>query len=282
MADSVRIDTVLQDTMIAREDTESTGGATEETGMVGGIGIVVDAGGATGTAVTDMGAVVETRMIMVGAIDMMTTDDTSDEDVTRMDPRVVTEMMVRAVTEEGAEEVKGAMVWVLPRGDPRHRKVQFHSRKESERLRGGMYMPLVMSSIVRCKPNKQVCLCLYWGFSASGLIPFLQGLFNLPGANRTQIPPILGIAGLPPPMPVQTFGMGIGANPNLSRQSRRLYIGSITPDVNEQNLADFFNAKMIEMNIGTGVSGNPVLAVQCNYEKNYAFVEVRLILILLK
>ncbi|TFK32785.1 hypothetical protein BDQ12DRAFT_691979 [Crucibulum laeve] len=101
------------------------------------------------------------------------------------------------------------------------------------------------------------------------------GLFNLPGANRTQIPPILGIAGLPPPMPVQTFGMGIGSNPNLSRQSRRLYIGSITPEVNEQNLADFFNSKMIEMSIGTGGPGNPVLAVQCNYEKNYAFVEFR-------
>ncbi|GLB41890.1 putative U2 snRNP auxiliary factor large subunit [Lyophyllum shimeji] len=101
------------------------------------------------------------------------------------------------------------------------------------------------------------------------------GLFNLPGANRTQVPPILGIAGLPPPMPVQTFGMGIGVNPNLSRQSRRLYIGSITADVNEQNLAEFFNSKMIEMNIGTGGPGNPVLAVQCNYEKNYAFVEFR-------
>jgi splicing factor U2AF subunit len=75
-------------------------------------------------------------------------------------------------------------------------------------------------------------------------------------------------------MPVPTFGMGIGVNPNLSRQSRRLYIGSITQDVNEQNLAEFFNQKMNEMNIGTGTPGNPVLAVQCNYEKNYAFVEV--------
>ncbi|KIM56285.1 hypothetical protein SCLCIDRAFT_1220435 [Scleroderma citrinum Foug A] len=101
------------------------------------------------------------------------------------------------------------------------------------------------------------------------------GLFNLPGANRTQVPPILGIPGLPPPIPVQTFGMGIGSNPNLSRQSRRLYIGSITSDVNEQNLADFFNSKMIEMSIGTGGPGKPVLAVQCNYEKNYAFVEFR-------
>ncbi|KAF9072301.1 hypothetical protein BDP27DRAFT_426288 [Rhodocollybia butyracea] len=106
------------------------------------------------------------------------------------------------------------------------------------------------------------------------------GLFNLPGANRTQIPPILGIAGLPPPMPVQTFGMGIGSNPNLSRQSRRLYIGSITPEVNEVNLAEFFNQKMGEMGLGTTTGGSngtgpPVLAVQCNYEKNYAFVEFR-------
>ena len=75
-------------------------------------------------------------------------------------------------------------------------------------------------------------------------------------------------------MPVQTFGMGMGVNPSLARQSRRLYIGSITPDINEQNLADFFNSKMAEMKIGTGAPGNPVLAVQCNYEKNYAFVEV--------
>lgn len=44
--------------------------------------------------------------------------------------------------------------------------------------------------------------------------------------------------------------------------------------MNEQNLADFFNSKMIEMSIGTGGPGNPVLAVQCNYEKNYAFIEV--------
>ncbi|OSD03089.1 hypothetical protein PYCCODRAFT_291909 [Trametes coccinea BRFM310] len=89
------------------------------------------------------------------------------------------------------------------------------------------------------------------------------------------MPPILAIPGLPPPMPVNTFGMGTGVNPNLSRQSRRLYIGSITPDINEQNLTDFFNSKMKEMNLGTGAPGNPVLAVQCNYEKNYAFVEFR-------
>ena len=70
------------------------------------------------------------------------------------------------------------------------------------------------------------------------------------------------------------MGMGMGVNPNLSRQSRRLYIGSITPEITETNLGDFFNAKMKEMNIGSGGTGNPVLTVQCNYEKNYAFIEV--------
>lgn len=82
------------------------------------------------------------------------------------------------------------------------------------------------------------------------------------------------MAGMPTPLPVSTFGMGVGGNPNLARQSRRLYIGSITPEINEQNLAEFFNGKMKEMNIGTGAPGDPVLAVQVNYEKNYAFVEV--------
>ena len=131
---------------------------------------------------------------------------------------------------------------------------------------------LDMRPILLCKPNKPVHLVSWLLYHCCS--PFPIGLFNLPGANRTQIPPILSIPGLPPPMPVQTFGMGIGSNPNLSRQSRRLYIGSITTDVNEQNLADFFNEKMTEMNIGTGGPGNPVLAVQCNYEKSYAFVEV--------
>lgn len=132
-------------------------------------------------------------------------------------------------------------------------------------------MHLATSNTLQCRPSRQV---RYSSHACVNADVSNEGLFNLPGANRTQIPPILAIPGLPPPLPVQSFGMGIGGNPNLSRQSRRLYIGSITPDINEQNLADFFNSKMKEMSIGTGAPGNPVLAVQCNYEKNYAFVEV--------
>jgi splicing factor U2AF 65 kDa subunit len=71
------------------------------------------------------------------------------------------------------------------------------------------------------------------------------------------------------------FGGGVGgANPNLARQSRRLYVGSITYEANEENLASFFNAKMVETGLGTGGPGDAVLAVQINHEKSYAFVEV--------
>ena len=86
--------------------------------------------------------------------------------------------------------------------------------------------------------------------------------------------PILSVPGLPPSMPVQTFGMDIGSNPSLSRQSRKLYIVSITTDLDEQNLADFFNGKITGINTETRGPGNPVLAVQCNYEKGYGSVEV--------
>lgn len=148
-------------------------------------------------------------------------------------------------------------------------RLRFHRGRERPAV--GMFTLQATSSILLCRLSKQVC--------TMANLPLVEanaglGLFNLPGANRTQIPPILAVPGLPPPMPVQSFGMGMGVNPNLSRQSRRLYIGSITPEINEQNLADFFNDKMKEMSIGTGAPGNPVLAVQCNYEKNYAFVEV--------
>jgi len=71
-----------------------------------------------------------------------------------------------------------------------------------------------------------------------------------------QVPPIFSISGLPPPIPIQTFRMDIGSNPNLSRQSQHLYICSITSNVNEQNLTDFFNSKMIKMSIDTGGPGN--------------------------
>ena len=39
-------------------------------------------------------------------------------------------------------------------------------------------------------------------------------------------------------------------------------------------MVDFFNAKMLELGIGQ-TPGKPVLAVQVNHDKNFAFLEVR-------
>ena len=75
-------------------------------------------------------------------------------------------------------------------------------------------------------------------------------------------------------MLIQTFRVGIRSNPNLPRQSRRLYICNAATDDNKQNLFDFFNKRVVEMNIGTGGSGNSVLAVWRNYQKSHTFVEV--------
>lgn len=229
---------------------------------------------------TDMPALVEEETMIMGLDQAATTAAmTVGGAMTTLDLLVGIGMMDHP-EETVAEEGEAAVVVVVVEREWEHlnvglrpQKVHSHCRRGNGKLLDGMSMLLGMNNTLLCKQSKLVRIHTTYFLDRAHAIASL-GLFNLPGANRTQIPPILGIAGLPPPMPVQTFGMGIGSNPNLSRQSRRLYIGSITPDVNEQNLADFFNTKMIEMNIGTGGPGNPVLAVQCNYEKNYAFVEV--------
>ncbi|KAG8744614.1 hypothetical protein FRC10_009839 [Ceratobasidium sp. 414] len=132
-----------------------------------------------------------------------------------------------------------------------------------------------LSKRIRRASGWDVCAPGYEGYTA--LQAKHTGMFNLPGANRTQIAPsILGMTGALPPIHYGqgSFAPGPGA-PNLARQSRRLYVGSITYEANETNLQEFFNRKMAEMKIGTGAAGDPVIGVQINHEKSYAFVEFR-------
>lgn len=243
----------------------TTGAVTEATDTAVGVGVVMTAEDHLGeTTMTDRRAGTTMMMIDAGTVivKMMVDGEGGTVGMT-------------GETVGVAEEARKAMGSGRRRGARLRLRVLFRFRKGRGRPLGGMSMRLGMSSTLPCRLSRlasfsQVCAIL----DPMLILAVPLGLFNLPGANRTQVPPILGIPGLPAPMPVQSFGMGIGGNPNLSRQSRRLYIGSITTEVNEQNLSDFFNQKMNEMNIGTGGPGDPVLAVQCNYEKNYAFVEV--------
>lgn len=60
----------------------------------------------------------------------------------------------------------------------------------------------------------------------------------------------------------------------ISRQARRLYVGNIPFGVTEEAMMDFFNHQMRL----TGLSqaeGNPIIAVQINLDKNFAFLEFR-------
>jgi splicing factor U2AF subunit len=70
-------------------------------------------------------------------------------------------------------------------------------------------------------------------------------------------------------------GPGMGSNMNVQRQRRRLYVGNITYDCNETNLAQLFNEKMRDIGFSSNDLGEPVVGVQVNHDKSYAFVEVR-------
>ncbi|XP_064204103.1 splicing factor U2AF 65 kDa subunit-like isoform X3 [Anguilla rostrata] len=75
-----------------------------------------------------------------------------------------------------------------------------------------------------------------------------------------------GLAATPTPVPV------VGSQ--MTRQARRLYVGNIPFGITEESMMDFFNA---QMRLGglTQAPGNPVLAVQINQDKNFAFLEFR-------
>ncbi|KAI9342475.1 hypothetical protein DFJ73DRAFT_842630 [Zopfochytrium polystomum] len=62
---------------------------------------------------------------------------------------------------------------------------------------------------------------------------------------------------------------------NIARQARRLYVGSIPVGASEEALMAFFNQTVISMGMSEGSNVTPVIAVQINHEKNYAFVEFR-------
>jgi splicing factor U2AF subunit len=101
-----------------------------------------------------------------------------------------------------------------------------------------------------------------------------DGSFGMPGS----LPPIHF-------KPAQGQSGPVAQTQSFARQARRLYVGNILHTANEMNVAEFFNAKMKELGLlarnnedgmAISISENPVVAVQVNHEKNYAFVEVSL------
>lgn len=59
-----------------------------------------------------------------------------------------------------------------------------------------------------------------------------------------------------------------------TRQARRLYVGNLPPAISEQAIMEFFNKTMIDAK-ATVLEGKPILNVEINLEKNFAFMEFR-------
>lgn len=83
------------------------------------------------------------------------------------------------------------------------------------------------------------------------------------------------------PMPDSTPNAPLTLHTNLpfagsavSRQARRLYIGNIPFGITEEQTMDFFNRQMKGQGLAQA-EGNPVIAVQINLDKNFAFLEFR-------
>uniref|UniRef100_A0A3Q3VWV5 Splicing factor U2AF subunit n=1 Tax=Mola mola TaxID=94237 RepID=A0A3Q3VWV5_MOLML len=115
--------------------------------------------------------------------------------------------------------------------------------------------------------------CRYWDVPPPGfkhITPLqykaMQAAGQLPTIALLATPTMTGVATAPTQVPV------VGSQ--MTRQARRLYVGNIPFGVTEESMAEFFNAQMRLAGLAQAPS-NPVLAVQINQDKNFAFLEFR-------
>ncbi|XP_061568202.1 splicing factor U2AF 65 kDa subunit-like [Cololabis saira] len=115
--------------------------------------------------------------------------------------------------------------------------------------------------------------CRYWDVPPPGfehITPLqykaMQAAGQIPTIALLATSTMSGVAAAPTPVPV------VGSQ--MTRQARRLYVGNIPFGVTEESMAEFFNAQMRLAGLSQAPS-NPVLAVQINQDKNFAFLEFR-------
>ncbi|KAH0468257.1 hypothetical protein IEQ34_003290 [Dendrobium chrysotoxum] len=89
----------------------------------------------------------------------------------------------------------------------------------------------------------------------------LPNIFPLAG-GQVQFPTL-------PLVPVQAMTQ------QATRHARRVYVGGLSPTANEQSVAMFFSQVMSAIGGNTAGPGDAVVNVYINYEKKFAFVEMR-------
>uniref|UniRef100_A0A3P9AK40 Splicing factor U2AF subunit n=1 Tax=Esox lucius TaxID=8010 RepID=A0A3P9AK40_ESOLU len=167
------------------------------------------------------------------------------------------------------------------RSRSRERKKRSRERRKSRESRSDCknhrhrrrWIPLLVRSLAPHREKKKK-VRKYWDVPAPGfehITPLqykaMQAAGQIPATALvpTMVAPE-GVTSTPTPVPV------VGSQ--MTRQARRLYVGNIPFGITEEAMMDFFNA---QMRLGglTQAPGNPVLAVQINQDKNFAFLEFR-------
>ncbi|XP_071947763.1 splicing factor U2AF 50 kDa subunit-like [Antedon mediterranea] len=171
------------------------------------------------------------------------------------------------------------------RSRERHRRSRSNdrrrSRSRSPRDRGTKRKPKKVHKYWDVAPPgfEHITPLQYKAMQAAGQIPN----FTLPTAMATIDP--IQVQQQPQAMPQDQPPLEItdpfdpdSAMPvvgsQMTRQARRLYVGNIPFGVNEEAMIDFFNHQMHLTGLAQA-SGKPVLAVQINHDKNFAFLEFR-------
>ncbi|KAI9539752.1 U2 small nuclear RNA auxiliary factor 2 [Dissostichus eleginoides] len=137
------------------------------------------------------------------------------------------------------------------RSSSRDHKKHSHSPRRTRKKRTRKYWDVPPPGFEHITPMQ------YKALQAAGQIPTIALL-----ATSTSG----GLASAPTQVPI------VGSQ--MTRQARRLYVGNIPFGVTEESMAEFFNAQMRLAGLSQAPS-NPVLAVQINQDKNFAFLEFR-------
>ncbi|XP_009629636.1 splicing factor U2af large subunit B [Nicotiana tomentosiformis] len=103
--------------------------------------------------------------------------------------------------------------------------------------------------------------------AAAGQVPGTNP--PIPGMFPNMFPLASGQFGALPVMPIQAMTQ------QATRHARRVYVGGLPAHANEQSVATFFSHVMSAIGGNTAGPGDAVVNVYINYEKKFAFVEMR-------
>lgn len=109
----------------------------------------------------------------------------------------------------------------------------------------------------------------YWDVAPQGFEHLTPSQYKAMQAAGQLPTPVLGLT--PTATIAAQYPMAGGY---FTRQARRLYIGGVPFGATEEAMMEFFNQQMHMAGLATG-PGSPVLAVQINLDKNFAFLEIR-------